>query len=44
LNNEHIPLSDKIYPVFIARCYAERGVATASRLSVSAFVRDVEVP
>jgi len=26
---------NKIYPVFTARCYAERGIATASRLSIS---------
>ena len=29
--------------VFTARCYAERGIATASRLSVRLSVRDVEV-
>jgi len=35
LDNEHISVSNKIYPVFTARCYAERGIATASRLSVT---------
>jgi len=29
--------------VFTAWCYAERGIATANRLSVRLFVRDVEV-
>jgi len=27
-------VSNKIYPVVTARCYAEQGIATASRLSV----------
>jgi len=30
----YISVSNRIYPVVTARCYAERGIATASRLSV----------
>jgi len=32
-----------IYLLITTRCYAERGIATASRLSVRPSVRDVEV-
>jgi len=40
LNNEHIPVSNKIYPVFTARCYAEHCIATAC---VCPSLRNVEV-
>jgi len=33
-------VSNKIYPVFTARCYAEHGIDTASRLSVTLRYRD----
>jgi len=33
----------KVIPLFTARCYAERGIAMASCLSVCLSVRNVEV-
>jgi len=42
LNNEQSTyhVSNKIYPVVTARCYADHGIATASRLSVTLRYRD----